>query len=1312
MNNPSSEAYFVDGGTLRATTPSYVKRPADDELFDALMDGEYCYILTPRQMGKSSLMIRTSQRLKDENIQSAVVDIQGIGTNKVREWYASLLSRIRRGLRLSVDIDEWMTKKSNVGFGQLFSDFIQDVVLAEITDPVVIFLDEVDWMIKIDFRDDFFASIRSMYNARAQYPEFNRISFVLLGVASPADLISEPTRTPFNIGHAIPLQELSLADATPLQDGLEQVCPGEGKRILERIFYWTNGHPYLTQKICKTIFEAGKQNWSDTEVDELVHRLFLAEESRKEANLKFIQDRILSNEQFAQLLKLYKRVRRGKIKESGQSIIQNQLMLSGLLTSRDGYLEVRNQIYRTVFNERWIIRYMPKNWQRVALVSISSFLVFLLAVLGYNYTVSLRLKTYQSDYLNADSNAEKISALASIYRLRYLFLSNTEVNLTATESFYDFSPDSRSQLMLFPSYGVDDPVVQEDLVLVISELYITVANVDLESDNTGLLKAMHEALNNAPDNEIAKSIKPEIRAWLDGRRYVFEGDDTFALDAYSEAINLNPNNQATLYERAKVYIALGQYENALKDLDATIGAARQSAPDIPSTSTPTNSPPPLSETPIILETQPSTTLRTSNATETSSLGITETPAVTAAVTFTPTSSPTQPTATLAPDPELAPLSSPEKFESNFITLNHVIFAVRVLVERTPELQTELQSASAGNVYTNLEKIGLVQWYSISLEQVTTPPSGLLAAILERGYILVATDSNYEPQSFLNPAGIRPTDTQCPASALTSEEMRGFDVDVAIEVGNRIGVETCFITPSWDTVIAGGWKDQWDISIGSMAITISLQQFLDFSHPYYYDLATVVTRSDSDITSLAELDGQTLCVEASTIYESWLNNQDLDLPESSNVVNPPNVKIVSLPAEQSCVEGITARTEEFVGYVTSEKALFPDLLNGVPVTAIEPSVFTREAAVAFDKSATFSTNSLLTQVNNILGSMHSDGTLSELSIRWFGIDLTRAPNISSTPEFTLAPGSTVQHQVEGGEWLAQIARCYGADLNAVQSANPQINDANANLLPGTITVPNIGSNGTIYGPPCVLYYTVQSGDTWSSIAQKFNADVLLLQAANQGVALSNGVSLRIPATGQSISTPNPSPTGTPSVEDRLLAYYTLNGTIEDSTGNYPRIDIGEGIFSGDGIYCDGVAYSCIHTSPILELNYQNFSISADFKIEDFPQYQMPVFVGGELYRWIGFNLNTDGTVGLLYNNLGGLECQGKYSLNTWHNALITYDGSIGRLYLDSQLICSAEFTIDTQGGNTYKDVSSSNYSNAAAFKGFIRNLKIYTMVIAP
>ncbi len=150
-------------------------------------------------------------------------------------------------------------------------------------------------------------------------------------------------------------------------------------------------------------------------------------------------------------------------------------------------------------------------------------------------------------------------------------------------------------------------------------------------------------------------------------------------------------------------------------------------------------------------------------------------------------------------------------------------------------------------------------------------NNLLDAIKQRGYILVSTDPNYEPQSFLNTEGKRPSDTKCPADALTTAEMQGFDVDVAKAIGDDLGVETCFATPSWDAITAGNWADKWDVSVGSMTITTARQKILDFSIPYYYTPAVVAVRADSGITDLAGLEGQSLCAGAATTYEQWLNH---------------------------------------------------------------------------------------------------------------------------------------------------------------------------------------------------------------------------------------------------------------------------------------------------------------------------------------------------------------------------------------------------------------------------------------------------------
>jgi len=274
-----------------------------------------------------------------------------------------------------------------------------------------------------------------------------------------------------------------------------------------------------------------------------------------------------------------------------------------------------------------------------------------------------------------------------------------------------------------------------------------------------------------------------------------------------------------------------------------------------------------------------------------------------------------------------------------------------------------------------------------------PADDLLGAIKARGYLLVSTDPNYAPQSFLNTEGARPADTKCPSDALTTAEMQGFDVDVAIAIGDGLGVETCFATPSWDTITAGSWADKWDISVGSMTITTSRQEVLNFSVPYYYTPAVVAVRADSGFTSLADLEGQALCAGTATTYELWLNHDmaGLGLPQSSIYAEAPNVTVVSLETDQECAQAIAAGREDFVGYVTSRTVVDANLAEGFPIVKLVPAVFSEDLAASLDKTSSLPTDSLLVEVNKIFTQMHSDGTLSGLSNQWFELDLTQAPN---------------------------------------------------------------------------------------------------------------------------------------------------------------------------------------------------------------------------------------------------------------------------------------------------------------------------------
>jgi len=562
--------FFVAGGTLPLDVPSYVKRPADDELLLLVSAGEFCYVLTPRQMGKSSLMVRTARRLEEQGARTAIIDLTGIGTDvSAEQWYLGLITRLKSQLRLSVDPEAWWTERASLGVVQRFTDFLHDVVLAEIEGPVVILVDEIDTTLRLGFSDDFFAAIRSIYNARASNPAYRRLTFVLLGAAAPADLIKDPGRTPFNIGHRIDLYEFSREDARVLQQGLEIAHPAQGQAIFDRIFYWTSGHPYLTQKLCLAVADAGNGRWTNKRVDELVEQSFLSEKAREETNLQFVRNKILNHPQRRQLLTLYRQIYTGKrIGEDERSLVQSQLKLAGLVKAKDGYLHIRNEIYRRVFDLAWVRENTAISWAPiVAGIAVVMALLAIGSIL-YNAWVGVQFQDCYASFYQTQIPTERVAHLARIFRLRGL-LGPTDYDYRATELFYGLPREE--QLALFDTYDGED----SDLFVVIRGLYVTLADVDGTNSTGALLEAMARALSRLNGTKEMIDLRKEIDSWRSGRELVGQNLYPDAREAYNTAIALNSKNPATLYERARILIELSEYRQALSDLDQAMAIARR-----------------------------------------------------------------------------------------------------------------------------------------------------------------------------------------------------------------------------------------------------------------------------------------------------------------------------------------------------------------------------------------------------------------------------------------------------------------------------------------------------------------------------------------------------------------------------------------------------------------------------------------------------------------------------------------------------------------------------------------------------------------
>ena len=358
-----NKSFYHVGGALPINSPSYVEQDADMELYNNILAGKYCYVLKYRQVGKSSLRVHCSQQLKLKKFKCINIDLTSFGSNDItaEKWYFSFLYTIVKQLNLSEDnfIDYW-DNHEKLTVTSRFALLIDEFILRECKEKIVIFVDEIDSVLGIKnfSTDDFFALIRGFYNLRSEDSRYNRLIFVLLGVASADDLMRDASRTPFNIALNVKMGQLKLEESYQLIDGLNNQLIDK-KEILKKIFEYTSGTSYLTQKTLDYVSKNPINLLED--IDQIVDELFI-KESFNDTNIKNIHNRILNNKTHSlKMLYLISRILNEKyVEKLSSSKTLMYLKLSGLIKVENKRLVYNNLIYKKVFNHIWLDKMIDK----------------------------------------------------------------------------------------------------------------------------------------------------------------------------------------------------------------------------------------------------------------------------------------------------------------------------------------------------------------------------------------------------------------------------------------------------------------------------------------------------------------------------------------------------------------------------------------------------------------------------------------------------------------------------------------------------------------------------------------------------------------------------------------------------------------------------------------------------------------------------------------------------------------------------------------------------------------------------------------
>lgn len=267
-----------------------------------------------------------------------------------------------------------------------------------------------------------------------------------------------------------------------------------------------------------------------------------------------------------------------------------------------------------------------------------------------------------------------------------------------------------------------------------------------------------------------------------------------------------------------------------------------------------------------------------------------------------------------------------------------------------------------------------------------PSTDKLAQIRARGTLVGFFEPDYPPQSIAVEGATRPSDTKCTGDQLTGAEVTGYDVEVTKLVAEGLGVEACFVSPQWSEVTNGNWSDRWDIAYGSGAITNDRMQRLYMTQPYVTSANRYFVRNDSAYRTVGDLDGKRIGACASCSQEAYLNGE-LEIPGVEVAVDVKSPHVVVFEVEGPGLKAVEKGSID--AFLAADQVGQGVIDEGAPLQALEGVAFTEYASGFVDRSSGLAAAAFVDEVDGIVRRLHEDGTLKELSEKWFKTDYASA-----------------------------------------------------------------------------------------------------------------------------------------------------------------------------------------------------------------------------------------------------------------------------------------------------------------------------------